>query len=185
VDIASPRTAIQAGIAYLAEDRKALGLIQMHSLRDNYGLPSSTRLTRAGFVDFRAMNGECESYMKTLSIKAPNRETRAGQLSGGNQQKMVMAKWLGTRSKVFVFDEPTRGIDIRGKSEVYSLMSQLLEEGMGILMLTSDYQEALEMGHRVIVLHRGQVAREFERGAVTEEEILRTAIGAEKREERE
>jgi ABC-type sugar transport system ATPase subunit len=118
--------------------------------------------------------------MQKLNIKAPSRETRAGQLSGGNQQKTVVAKWLGTQSKVLVFDEPTRGIDIRGRSEVYALMKELLDEGIGILMLTSDYNEALEMGHRVIVLYRGEIVREFKRGEATEEDILRTAIGATK-----
>jgi ribose transport system ATP-binding protein len=177
IDTATPRGPIRAGLAYLAEDRKSLGLIQSHSLRDNYGLPSSDRLTRLGFIDHRAIDRECDSYMEKLSIKAPDRGTRAGQLSGGNQQKMVVAKWLGTRGRVFVFDEPTRGIDILGKAEVYALMAALLKEGIGILMLTSDYQEALEMGHRVIVLYRGRIAREFARGEAKEEDILRAAIG--------
>lgn len=176
----TPERAIQSGLAYLTEDRKALGLIQAHSIRDNYGLPSSARLSRLGFIDHAAINRETEEFMQKLNIKAPSRETRAGQLSGGNQQKTVVAKWLGTQSKVLVFDEPTRGIDIRGRSEVYALMKELLDQGIGILMLTSDYNEALEMGHRVIVLYRGQIAREFNRGEATEEDILRTAIGAAK-----
>jgi ribose transport system ATP-binding protein len=175
---ANPDRAIRAGLAYLAEDRKNLGLIQVHSIRDNYGLPSSSRLTRLGFIDHAAINRETVEYMRKLNIKAPNKETKAGQLSGGNQQKTVVAKWLGTRSKVLVFDEPTRGIDIRGKSEVYALMKDLLDQGIGILMLTSDYNEALEMGHRVLVLYRGQIVKEFQRGEATEEDILRTAIGA-------
>jgi ABC-type sugar transport system ATPase subunit len=178
VSIASPETAIRSGLAYLAEDRKALGLIQAHSIRDNYGLPSSARLTRLGFIDHGAISREAADFMRKLNIKAPSKETRAGQLSGGNQQKTVVAKWLGTRSKVLVFDEPTRGIDILGKSEVYALMKDLLDEGIGILMLTSDYNEALEMGHRVLVLYRGQIVKEFRRGQATEEDILRTAIGA-------
>jgi ribose transport system ATP-binding protein len=178
VNFSTPETAIRAGLAYLTEDRKTLGLIQAHSIRDNYGVPSSARLSRLGFIDHGAINRESEEFMKKLNIKAPSRETRAGQLSGGNQQKTVVAKWLGTRSKVLVFDEPTRGIDIRGRSEVYALMKELLDQGIGILMLTSDYNEALEMGHRVIVMYRGQIAREFSRGEATEEDILRTAIGA-------
>jgi ribose transport system ATP-binding protein len=176
----TPERAIQSGLAYLTEDRKSLGLIQAHSIRNNYGLPSSARLTRLGFIDHAAINREAEQFMQKLKIKAPNRETRAGQLSGGNQQKTVVAKWLGTRSRVLVFDEPTRGIDIQGRSEVYALMKELLDQGIGILMLTSDYNEALELGHRVIVLYRGQIAREFARGEATEEDILRTAIGAAK-----
>ena len=180
VRFSSPERAIRSGLAYLTEDRKTLGLIQSHSLRDNYGLPSSPRLSRLGFINHGAISREADQFIQKLSIKAPSRETLAGQLSGGNQQKAVVAKWLGTRSKVLVFDEPTRGIDIRGRSEVYALMNELLTEGIGILMLTSDYNEALEMGHRVIVLYRGQIAREFQRGEATEEDILRTAIGAAK-----
>ena len=178
VNFAGPGMAIRAGLAYLTEDRKSLGLIQVHSIRDNYGLPSSWRLTRLGFIDHAAIDREAVDFMQKLSIKAPNKETKAGQLSGGNQQKTVVAKWLGTRSKVLVFDEPTRGIDIRGKSEVYALMKDLLDEGIGILMLTSDYLEALEMGHRVLVLYRGRIVKEYQRGEATEEDILRTAIGA-------
>ena len=180
VKFSSPERTIRSGLAYLTEDRKTLGLIQTHSLRDNYGLPSSARLTRLGFINHGAISREADQFIQKLNIKAPSRETLAGQLSGGNQQKAVVAKWLGTRSKVLVFDEPTRGIDIRGRSEVYALMNELLAEGIGILMLTSDYNEALEMGHRVIVLYRGQIAREFARGEATEEDILRTAIGAAK-----
>jgi ribose transport system ATP-binding protein len=178
VNFAGPGRAIRAGLAYLTEDRKSLGLIQVHSIRDNYGLPSSWRLTRLGFIDHSAINRESVDFMRKLNIKAPNKETKAGQLSGGNQQKTVVAKWLGTRSRILVFDEPTRGIDIRGKSEVYALMKDLLDEGIGILMLTSDYLEALEMGHRVLVLYRGQIVKEYQRGEASEEDILRTAIGA-------
>jgi ribose transport system ATP-binding protein len=178
ISFATPEKAIRAGLAYLAEDRKSLGLIQVHSIRDNYGLPSSSRLTRLGFIDHAAINREAEDFMAKLNIKAPSKDTKAVQLSGGNQQKTVVAKWLGTRSKVLVFDEPTRGIDILGKAEVYSLMNELLAQGIGILMLTSDYNEAREMGHRVLVLYRGQIVREFQRGEATEEEILKAAIGA-------
>ncbi|MGA2545520.1 MAG: sugar ABC transporter ATP-binding protein [Rectinemataceae bacterium] len=180
IRFSSPETAIQAGLAYLTEDRKVLGLIQAHSISSNYGLPSSRRLSRFGFIDHKAIHREADEFMQKLNIKAPNRETRAGQLSGGNQQKVVVAKWLGVRSKVLVFDEPTRGIDIRGRAEVYALMKELLDQGIGILMLTSDYNEALEMGHRVIVMYRGEIVREFSRGEATEEDILRTAIGAAK-----
>jgi ribose transport system ATP-binding protein len=185
IDFSSPRKTVEAGLAYLAEDRKALGLILVHSIRDNYGLPSSSRLSRLGFIDHAAIRTECAEFMQRLNIKAPSIETTAGQLSGGNQQKTVVAKWLGTKSRVFLFDEPTRGIDILGKAEVYALMSGLLAEGIGIVMLTSDYKEALEMGHRVIVLYRGRIAREFRRGEATEEEILRAAIGTARSDNRE
>jgi len=169
---------IKNGIAYLTEDRKSEGLILDHSIRDNYALPSIRRLSPMGLVDHRRIDREAESYMTELKIKAPGSHTPAGQLSGGNQQKAVLAKWLGTNCKVIVFDEPTRGIDINGRVEVYRIMEELLERGAAILMLTSDYTEALEMSHRVLVLHHGKVARVFERGEASEEDVLRVAIGA-------
>ena len=180
INFATPEKSITNGLAYLTEDRKSLGLILNHSIRDNYGLPSSDRLTKMGFINHRQIDLEAEEYLKKLSIKAPGKETLAGQLSGGNQQKAVVAKWLGTKSKVLVFDEPTRGIDILGRAEVYSLMKELLQEGIGILMLTSDINEAVEMSHRVLVLFRGEVIGEYTRGQATEEDILRTAIGTER-----
>ena len=174
----SPAQAIRHGIAYLSEDRKQLGLILPHSIRNNYALPSLRRLTRAGFIRHRLLDKEANDSMRVLSIKAPDMNTLAGQLSGGNQQKVVIAKWLGCESKVVIFDEPTRGIDINGRREVYRIITGLLSRGVGVLLLTSDYEEALEMGHRVIVLHRGRVAKEFTRGAATEEDILKVAVGA-------
>lgn len=183
VNIAGPKKAIRAGIAYLTEDRKTLGLIPEHSISDNYALPNTPRLTRFGILDHGSIQREAGRYMDRLEIKAPGLFTPALQLSGGNQQKTVLAKWLGTRSKVIIFDEPTRGIDINGRREVYRIMRELLKDGVGILMLTSDYAEALEMGHRVLVLHRGAVAAEFRRGEADEEAILRAAVGAPRREE--
>lgn len=177
-DISNPQTAIQSGISYLTEDRKLLGLILDHSIRDNYILPNAPRLTHFGLLNHRAADKEAQAYMDRLKIKAPGLETYARQLSGGNQQKAVLAKWLGTQSRVLIFDEPTRGIDINGRREVYKIMQELLEDGVAILMLTSDYAEALEMGHRVIVMHRGTIAREFLRGEASEEDILRIAVGA-------
>lgn len=178
INFSSPEKSIEAGLAYLTEDRKNLGLILPHSIRDNFGLPSSNRLTKAGFIQHKQMDREAVEFMQKLKIKAPNKETRAGQLSGGNQQKAVVAKWLGTRSKVLIFDEPTRGIDILGRAEVYTLMNELLQQGIGILMLTSDINEAVMMGHRVIVLFHGKIIREYKRGEAAEEDVLRTAIGA-------
>jgi ribose transport system ATP-binding protein len=115
--------------------------------------------------------------MRKLRIKADGKNAEAGHLSGGNQQKVVLAKWLGTSCHILLVDEPTRGIDINGRAEVYRILEELLGEGVGIVMFTSDYLEAMQMGHRVIVLHRGAIAQEFARGKATEEDILRVAIG--------
>jgi ribose transport system ATP-binding protein len=173
----NPEQAIRHGVAYLPEDRKVLGLIQDHSIRNNYALPSLDRLSSAGLVQHHRLDVEAQDYMETLSIKAPSMNTFARQLSGGNQQKAVVAKWLGAHAKVLIFDEPTRGIDINGKREIYRVMEELLEQGVAILMLTSDYTEALEMSHRIIVLRRGSICKEYQRGEPQETDILREAIG--------
>jgi ribose transport system ATP-binding protein len=173
----SPRDGIREGVAYLPEDRKTLGLIQGQTIRDNYGLPSLERLSKMGLVNHAQIDIEIGELMSRLAIKAPDMFTTAKQLSGGNQQKVVVAKWLGADAKVLIFDEPTRGIDINGKREIYRIMEELLERGVGILMLTSDYTEALEMSHRIVVLRRGAICREFQRGEATEADVLREAIG--------
>jgi len=174
----TPREGIRVGVAYLPEDRKTLGLIQGQTIRENYGLPSLERLSRGGLVNQRRIGSEFGEYMTRLAIKAPSQYTAAQQLSGGNQQKVVVAKWLGAQSRVMIFDEPTRGIDINGKREIYRIMEELLERGVGILMLTSDYVEALEMSHRILVMRRGAICREFARGEATQADILREAIGS-------
>jgi ribose transport system ATP-binding protein len=173
----SPRDGVRDGIAYLPEDRKSLGLIQEHSVRDNYAYPSLPRLNWIGVLKQKQLDSEVGDMMRRLSIKAPHSRVMAMSLSGGNQQKAVVAKWLGARCNVMIFDEPTRGIDINGKREIYSIMDELLARGVGILMLTSDYAEALEMSHRILVMKRGAIAREFARGEATEIDILREAIG--------
>jgi ribose transport system ATP-binding protein len=177
VRLHSPQDGIRHGIAYLPEDRKSLGLIQNHSIRDNYAYPSLYRLSRLGVVNQSGLNKEVVDIMARLSVKAPDAQTFAMQLSGGNQQKVVVAKWLGAQCQVLIFDEPTRGIDINGRREIYGIMEELLERGVGILMLTSDYAEALEMSHRVVVMRHGAVCAEFARGEAAESDILREAIG--------
>jgi ribose transport system ATP-binding protein len=177
VDPHSPQDGIRVGIAYLPEDRKSLGLIQDHSIRANYAYPSLYRLSKFGIVAQSRLDKEIVDIMSRLAIKAPNPQTFAMQLSGGNQQKVVVAKWLGAQCQVLIFDEPTRGIDINGRREIYGIMEELLERGVGILMLTSDYAEALEMSHRIVVMRRGAIVRTFMRGEASEADILREAIG--------
>jgi ribose transport system ATP-binding protein len=174
-----PRGAINNGIAYLTEDRKTLGLVLAHSIRNNYAMPSLERLSSFGLVKHKQIDDESQDYVDKLNIKAPSINTLARQLSGGNQQKAVVAKWLGAQAEVLIFDEPTRGIDINGRREIYRLMEELLRQGVGILMLTSDYTEALEMSHRIIVMRRGEIAKEYRRGEPSEEDLLREAIGKE------
>jgi ribose transport system ATP-binding protein len=177
VKYGTPEQAIKHGIAYLPEDRKTQGLILDHSIRNNYAIPSLNRLSIAGLVQHRQIDAEALQYMKRLNIKAPDIETFVRQLSGGNQQKAVVAKWLGAQAKILIFDEPTRGIDINGRREIYRVMQELLEQGVAILMLTSDYTEALEMSHRILVMRRGGICKEYQRGEPQESDILREAIG--------
>jgi ribose transport system ATP-binding protein len=168
---------IRNGIAYMTENRKTEGLILGQTIQSNYALPSIRRLSPVGLVDYRTVGSEIDALMQKLQVKAAGRNVVAGHLSGGNQQKVVLAKWLGTSCRVLLVDEPTRGIDIKGRSEVYRILEQLCAEGVAVVMFTSDYQEALQMASRVIVLHRGKIAKEFARGEATEEDILRVAIG--------
>lgn len=177
INAGTPNQAIKDGIAYLTEDRKTLGLILDHSIRKNFALPSLNRFSVSGLVKHGEIDKETQTFMDRLDIKAPDMHTLAGQLSGGNQQKAVVAKWLGAQCNVMIFDEPTRGIDINGRREVYQIMEELLEEGVGILMLTSDYAEAMEMSHRILVMRRGEICKEYQRGEATEADILREAIG--------
>ena len=176
----SPAAGIRNGIAYMTEDRKTEGLILEHTIARNYALPNIDRLSAFGLVKYAEVATETDSLMGKLRIKARNRDVLTRRLSGGNQQKVVLAKWLGTACKVLLIDEPTRGIDIRGRAEVYKILEDLLQEDVGIVMFTSDYEEALHMGHRVIVLHRGAICGEFRRGDASEEDILRVAIGERK-----
>jgi ribose transport system ATP-binding protein len=176
-DIRSPSDAIRYGISFLTENRKSEGLILDHTVRNNYGLTNVDRLSRLGWIHFRKMNSETDSFIQQLNIKTPSRFTLAGQLSGGNQQKLVLAKWLGTNAKVIIFDEPTRGVDILGRRDVYHIILELAQKGTAIIVFTSDYTEALEISHRILIMRRGEICKEFKRGETTEEVILKTAIG--------
>ena len=175
--IRSPRDAIAAGIGLLTEDRKLQGLVLGHSVRENFGLPNLNWLTRGGFVMLRRERDEFARYVATLRIKTSSGEQRAGTLSGGNQQKVVLAKWLARNCDVLIFDEPTRGIDVGAKYEIYLLMNELAAQGKAILMISSELPEVLGMADRILVLHEGRVTGEIAdaRGA-TQEQIMMLAI---------
>ncbi len=175
--IRSPRDAIAAGIGLLTEDRKLQGLMLGHAVRENFGLPNLNWLTRGGFVMLRRERDEFARYVATLRIKASSGEQRAGTLSGGNQQKVVLAKWLARNCDVLIFDEPTRGIDVGAKYEIYLLMNELAAQGKAILMISSELPEVLGMADRILVLHEGRVTGEIAdaRGA-TQEQIMKLAI---------
>ena len=175
--IRSPRDAIAAGIGLLTEDRKLQGLMLGHAVRENFGLPNLKRLSRGGFVSLRRERDEFAKYVSALQIKITSSEQIAGTLSGGNQQKVVLAKWLARHCEVLIFDEPTRGIDVGAKHEIYLLMNELAAQGKAILMISSELPEVLGMADRILVLNAGRVTGEIAdvRGA-TQEQIMKLAI---------
>jgi ABC-type sugar transport system ATPase subunit len=175
--IRSPRDAIAAGIGLLTEDRKLQGLVLGHSVRENFGLPNLDRLSQRGFVQLASERTEFGRYVDTLKIKVPHQEQRAGNLSGGNQQKVVLAKWLARNCDVLIFDEPTRGIDVGAKYEIYLLMNELAAQGKAIVMISSELPEVLGMADRILVMHEGRVTGEIaDARRATQEQIMQLAV---------
>lgn len=177
VAIRKPVDAIRAGIALVTEDRKDEGLLLNLSVKDNISLPNLKDVSSFGFVSRSKETGISERLISQLLIKTPNGEQKVGSLSGGNQQKVVIGKWLETNPQVFILDEPTRGVDIGAKKEIYDLMNQLVSRGVAILMISSELPEVLGMSDRILVMHEGRIAGEFARGEATQENIMHCATG--------
>ncbi|HJU85900.1 MAG TPA: sugar ABC transporter ATP-binding protein [Gemmatimonadota bacterium] len=174
--IRSPRDAIRAGIGLVTEDRKGQGLVLSLSVRENISLPVLGSVSRLGVIDARSERELASRYAADLRIRTPSIEHRTLTLSGGNQQKVVLAKWLACRVDVLVLDEPTRGIDVGAKQEIYGLMNRLAAEGVGILLISSELPEIVGLCDRVLVMRGGEVAATFERG-ISQEDILASAVG--------
>ncbi len=168
--------AIKSGICLVPEDRKSEGLFLDFSNLQNIALPSLDNLSKYGFVDNKAEFAIADNARRDLAIKAPRLERPTGELSGGNQQKIVLAKWLATRPKVIILDEPTRGIDVGAKAEVYRLMRDLAAQGTALLMISSDMEEVIGVSSRVAVMSRGRITGILEHGELSEENILRLAV---------
>jgi ABC-type sugar transport system ATPase subunit len=176
LSIGSPREAIAAGIGFLTEDRKQQGLVLNHSVRENFGLPNLSWLSRHGFVNLARERDVLTGYVDQLRIKVPGQEERAGHLSGGNQQKVVLAKWLARDCTVLIFDEPTRGIDVGAKFEIYRLMNDLAAAGKAIVMISSELSEVLGMADRILVMHDGRITGEIaDARKATQEHIMQLA----------
>ncbi len=175
--VRSPRDAIARGIYLVPEDRKRSGLILEDSIAGNVALANLPALARAGLVSPGAERGNAETQRRALRIKTPDVGTLAGSLSGGNQQKVVLGKWLCMAPKVMIFDEPTRGIDVGSKSEIYALMRRLADGGVAILMISSDMEEVIGVSDRVAVMHEGAVAGVLARSELSEEAIMQLAVG--------
>jgi len=178
VSIRHPRDAIDRGICLLSEDRKNQGLVLGMRVRENVTLPTLKDFCRWVFVRSRQEREKVEEYVKDLRIKTPSVEEIVQNLSGGNQQKVVLAKWLLTSAKLVIFDEPTRGIDVGAKREIYLLMGRLLQQGLGILMISSELPEVLGMADRILVMGEGRLLGELSRAEATQEKIMDLATSA-------
>jgi ribose transport system ATP-binding protein len=172
VKFRSPRHAIDAGVCLLTEDRKHQGLILGMKIRENVTLPTLKDFCRMIFTMQGKERATTQKSIEDLQIKAPSTETEARNLSGGNQQKVVLAKWLLANSKIFIFDEPTRGIDVGAKREIYLLMNELMRKGAGIIMISSELPEVLGMADRVLVMSSGKLAGELAREDASQEKIM-------------
>jgi len=174
----SPQDAIRAGICLLTEDRKSQGLVLCRSVRENFGLPNLPQLSRFGRVQQRRERQLFGEYVDSLSIRIPHQEQLAQHLSGGNQQKVVLAKWLQQNAEILIFDEPTRGIDVGTKHEIYQLMNRLAANGKSIIMVSSELPEVLGMSDRILVMHEGRMTGEVtDMTTATQEQIMKMAIG--------
>ncbi len=172
--IDSPRAAVNAGIALVTEDRQVSGLALQLPIAVNTTMANVEAISRFGILDLRKQNAAGSSYIAKLRIKAQSAKQLAGRLSGGNQQKVVIAKWLFRQARVFLFDEPTRGIDVGAKVEVFDLMSELAKQGAAILMVSSEMPELLQVADRILVMRQGTISGELP-GRTTQEAIMRLA----------
>ncbi len=177
VDITSPKAAIDNGIGFLTEDRKGQGLLLGRSVKENTTYTILKKLTKGLFVDNKENIRLAEQMRKELSTKTPSIDQLVKFLSGGNQQKVVLAKWLVSNSDILIFDEPTRGIDVGAKQEIYEIMHRLTEQGKSIIMISSEMPELLGMSDRVLVMHEGRINGEFLRSDFSQEAVLASGSG--------
>jgi ribose transport system ATP-binding protein len=175
--IRSPREAIDRGIYLVPEDRKRSSLLLDLSLTENISLPDLGSYARATLVGRRAEAANAERQKQKLNIRAPSVATPVGTLSGGNQQKVVLARWLSMQPRLIIFDEPTRGIDVGAKNEIYELMRTLADQGVAILMISSDMEEVIGVSDRIAVMHEGAISGFLERAEFSEHNVLQLAVG--------
>ncbi|MCE1196121.1 sugar ABC transporter ATP-binding protein [bacterium] len=178
VRFSSPSAALAQGVAYVPEDRQSQGLVLQMGIDHNICLPQTARLAAGGFVAAKAEAALAREYGGKMEIRAAGWDEAAMNLSGGNQQKVVLAKWLATKPRVLILDEPTKGIDVGTKAAVHEFMSQLAAEGMAIIMISSELPEIMGMADRVAVMHEGRLVAVMDRADASEESILKAATGA-------
>lgn len=168
--------AIRAGIGLVPEDRKKEGIIKARAVKMNMALPSLRQFTRAGIVSRQKLNRAAQEVMSDLKLRPLDIEKTIGTLSGGNQQKVIIGRWVAADANVFLFDEPTRGIDIGAKSEIYNLIEKLAQAGKAIVVVSSEMTEIIRISDRVLVMREGKITKELTDDAITEENIARYAI---------
>ena len=175
--IKNPYEAVKLGIGFITEDRKNEGLVLDFSIRENMALPNLTSFSKKGVIDYKTEKDFVDLLIKRLRIKTESGETNAKNLSGGNQQKVVIAKWVGIGPKVLILDEPTRGVDVGAKREIYQLMNELTDRGVAIIMVSSELPEVLGMSDRILVVHEGRISGELQKNDATQEKIMTYATG--------
>jgi len=177
VDVATANDAIKNGIYLVPEDRRVAGLIVDVPVRENITLPELSRFATAGLIKGDEEKKTAKAMCEKLGVKTPSIETKAANLSGGNQQKVVLAKWLSLDPRLLIFDEPTRGIDVGAKAEIYQLMRGLAESGVAIMMISSDMEEILGESDRIAVMHEGSITGVLDRNEASEEAVMKLAVG--------
>ena len=175
--IGSPRHAIQLGMGFVPEDRKLQGLFLNMAVRENVDMSSLKLVSTAGFVNRRRANALAGEFVEKLDIRTPGLRQAVRNLSGGNQQKVIIARWLTLEPQVLILDEPTRGVDVGAKSEIHALMRDLAAQGVGVLMISSELPEILGVSDRILVMHEGRVTGAFTRAEATQDKIMHAATG--------
>lgn len=175
VEINSPEDAVNNGIGYLSEDRRRFGIVVEKTVAENVTMATLENYMSGSFIDEEAERKEAENYIEQLSIKTPSPYQKVSNLSGGNQQKVVIAKWLARDCDILIFDEPTRGIDVGAKNEIYQLMNELVAQGKSIIMISSEITEILRMSDRIMVMCEGSITGELDISEATQESIMHAA----------
>jgi ribose transport system ATP-binding protein len=177
VRLSSPADAISHGMGLVPEDRKQQGLFLAMAVRENTVISALRQLTRFGLINFGAADRLAGTLVEQLDIRTPSLSQRVANLSGGNQQKVIIARWLSLKPRVLILDEPTRGIDVGAKAEIHALMADLAQQGVGVLMISSELPEVLGVSDRILVMHEGRVTGEFTREQANQDDIMRAATG--------
>ena len=180
IDLNGPSDSIRQGIYLVPEDRRTCGLIVDMNIRENISLPALDRYATAGLIQFAKEKTATKQACQSINVKAPSVETKAANLSGGNQQKVVLAKWLTLSPRVLIFDEPTRGIDVGAKAEIYTLIRNLSDQGVSVIVISSEMEEVLGISDRIAIMHEGRITGILEREQFSEEAVMAFATGSNK-----